>query len=344
MTTGTKATKERIMEMANSVRGQVYGETTSPPVAAVDVRRWAMAIYWPEKPPRLYWDTAYATKSRWGCMVAPAEFNPFAWPVEGAYQLPAWPEIFHAELSFSAGNEAEYFLPIRIGDVISGTSSIVDVCEKQGRSGDLIFVVAESHLSNQRGDLVKSLRHPRVFIFQQQGSPPRTAERAVVVPDGDPHRGWASQPSPDAPFAVFDDVKEGDSLPIFRRYTDLMNFNRFAAVNDEYVYHHMDLDIANSRGQRDVDGMGLLQFSYLHNMLLQWMGEEGDITRASVQYRANNGRGDIVSCHGRVVRKYQEGTRNLVDVDVWTENRRSETLSRGNATVSLPVRPTPERI
>ncbi len=343
MTTVTKATKERILEMAHSMKGQVCDEAKSSPVAPSDVQRWAMAVYWPEKPPRLYWDRAYAKKSRWGCMVAPVEFNPFAWPVEGAYQLPAWPEMFHAELSFSAGNEAEYFLPIRIGDVISGNSSIVDVYEKQGRSGDLIFVVAESQLSNQRGELVKTLRHPRVFIFQRQGSPPKTAERAVVVPEGDPHRGWASQPSPHAPTAVFDDVKEGDCLPLFRRYTDLMNFNRFAAVNDEYVYHHMDVDIANARGQKDVDGMGLLQFSYLHNMLRQWIGEAGDIIRAAVQYRANNGRGDIVSCHGRVLRKYQEGARNLVDLDLWTENQRTETLSLGDATVSLPVRPARRR-
>ena len=118
-----------------------------------------------------------------------------------------------------------------------------------------------------------------------------------------------------------------------------MNFNRFAAVNDEYVYHHMDVDIANSRGQRDVDGMGLLQFSYLHNMLRQWMGEEGDITRAGVQYRANNGRGDIVSCHGRVTRKYQENALNLVELDLWSENQHAQTLSLGNATVSLPGRP-----
>ena len=183
---------------------------------------------------------------------------------------------------------------------------------------------------------MKSLRHPRVFIFQQPGGPPRSTERAIVVPEGEPHRRWASQPSFDAPLAAFDDVKDGDSLPLFQRYTDLMNFNRFAAVNDEYVYHHMDVDIANNRGQKDVDGMGLLQFSYLHNMLRQWIGEEGDITRASVQYRANNGRGDIVSCQGRVLRKYQENALNLVDLDLWTQNQHGETLSLGAATVSLP--------
>ena len=276
-------------------------------------------------------------------MVAPVEFNPFAWPVKGPCHLPAWPEFCYAELSFSAGNEAEYHAPIRPGDVISGTSTIVDVQEKQGRSGDLIFLVGESRLTNQRAELVKLLRHSRVFIYRRPGAPPRVAERVVVVPEADAHHRWAKSSAPDALGRFFDDVFVGDSLPLFQRYTDLMNYNRFAAVNDEYVYHHMDVDIANTRGQKDVDGMGLLQFSYLHNLLRQWIGEAGDITRARVQYRANNGRGDIISCRGRVVRKYQQGDLNLVDVDLWTENQRAETLSPGSATVCLPGRPTVER-
>jgi len=346
MTTGTEAAKERLLELAHGIKGRIYSEATSPPVADSDVRKWAMAVYWPEKPPRQYWDREYAGNSRWRGMVAPVEFNPFAWPLEGPCHLPAWPDFCHAELSFSAGNEAEYHCPIRPGDVITGTSAIVDVYEKQGRSGDLVFVVTESRLTNHRGELVKLLRHPRVFIYQRPGDPARAVERAAVVPvvgpDEDPHLKWASPAPPDKHTRFFEDVDEGDCLPLFQRYTDLMSFNRFAAVNDEFVYHHMDIDVANSRGQKDVDGMGLLQFSYLHNLLRQWIGEDGDIRRAQIRYRANNGRGDIVSSHGRVIRAYREGGLNLVDVEMWTENQRGETLSPGSATVSLPSWPTTE--
>ena len=38
----------------------------------------------------------------------------------------------------------------------------------------------------------------------------------------------------------FDDVQVGDALPPWSRKTDFMNWNRYAAVNDEFVYIHMD--------------------------------------------------------------------------------------------------------
>ena len=61
----------------------VWGETTvSFPVTESDIRRWAIAVYWPEKPPRLFWDENYAKTTRWGGIIAPQDFNPFAWPVE----------------------------------------------------------------------------------------------------------------------------------------------------------------------------------------------------------------------------------------------------------------------
>lgn len=54
----------------------------SPPISENDIRKWAIAVYWPETPPKLYWDAEYAKTSRYGGIIAPQEFNPFAWPVE----------------------------------------------------------------------------------------------------------------------------------------------------------------------------------------------------------------------------------------------------------------------
>ena len=53
---------------------------TSYPIGANDIRRWAIAIYYPEVPPRLFWDEEYAATTRWGGIVAPEEFNPFETP------------------------------------------------------------------------------------------------------------------------------------------------------------------------------------------------------------------------------------------------------------------------
>ena len=44
-----------------------WGEPrVSPPIAASDIRKWAIATYWPETPPPIYWDDDYAKTTRWG--------------------------------------------------------------------------------------------------------------------------------------------------------------------------------------------------------------------------------------------------------------------------------------
>ena len=53
----------------------------SPPIAMSDIRKWAIAVHWPETPPPLYWDEEYAKTTRYGGIIAPLDFNPFAWPV-----------------------------------------------------------------------------------------------------------------------------------------------------------------------------------------------------------------------------------------------------------------------
>ena len=57
----------------------------SPPIELSEVRRTAIAVYWPEVPPRLYWDQEYAKKTSWSGIIAPQEHNPFAWMVGRAH-------------------------------------------------------------------------------------------------------------------------------------------------------------------------------------------------------------------------------------------------------------------
>ena len=134
----------------------------------------------------------------------------------------------------------------------------------------------------------------------------------------------------------FEDIVEGQEASPFERTTDLMNFNRFAAVNDEFSYRHMDDDFGRKRGEKGVVAMGNLRFSYLHNMLREWIGEAGHIRRVKCEYRGKHYKGDTLTCRGRVVKKYVQGGEHLVDLEVWVQNQKGETISPGEATVALP--------
>ena len=54
----------------------------------------------------------------------------------------------------NGGNDYEYFLPIRPGDMITTRSKIVDIVEREGRAGKLIITTSERTFTNQNGEVV----------------------------------------------------------------------------------------------------------------------------------------------------------------------------------------------
>ena len=60
-------------------------------------------------------------------------------------------------MSFDAGKDIEFGVPIRPGDTIRVSSSVHDIYEKTGRSGSMVFVVVRITLTNQRDELVANV-------------------------------------------------------------------------------------------------------------------------------------------------------------------------------------------
>ena len=133
----------------------------------------------------------------------------------------------------------------------------------------------------------------------------------------------------------WDDVQESQEVPTFQRVADLMNWNRFAAVNDEFLYIHMDDEAGKAANQPGVFGMGNIRWAYMHNMLTLWIGDSGFIRKLDTQYRVLNLKGDTLTAKGTVTRKYVENGEHLLDLDVWVENQRGENTCPGHATVQL---------
>jgi hypothetical protein len=141
-------------------RGIWGPETASYPVSVSDIRKWSIAAYWPETPPRLFWDEEYARTTRWAGIVAPEEFNPFAWPIQTAppLQLPgAQPGSTpgKGENVMNGGQVETLFTRIRPGDVITERSRVADWNERTGRLGFMLFLRYETEWHNQTGELVK---------------------------------------------------------------------------------------------------------------------------------------------------------------------------------------------
>ncbi len=128
----------------------------------------------------------------------------------------------------------------------------------------------------------------------------------------------------------------GYELPPFVRETGLENWNRYAAINDEFVGIHMDDEAGQAAGYATAFGMGNLQWSYLHNLLREWMGERGTIERLSCQFRGPNTKGQTVTAGGRVTAVHPGPERTEVELEVWTKDQKGDPLAPGSATVSFP--------
>jgi|SRR6187399_970788 hypothetical protein len=132
------------------------------------------------------------------------------------------------------------------------------------------------------------------------------------------------------------DLRPGATIPPFRRTTGFHNWNRFAAVNEEFVDIHMDDGAGQAAGYPGAFGMGNLQWAYIHNLLRDWVGPEGRIVRVACQFRGPNLRNTVVTAHGTISAVRSEDGETVVDLDVWTETEGGGKVAVGTASVAVP--------
>lgn len=145
--------------------GREISRSVSYPVSASDIRRWAIAAYWPEPAPARYLSPDEST------LVAPEDLNPFAW---AALEERCNPEALSVDAidpdrtekqlgvtgpglrnQLNGGLSIEYGEPMRVGDTITGVRVLSKYAEREGKLGLMLFTTTADTWTNQRGELVK---------------------------------------------------------------------------------------------------------------------------------------------------------------------------------------------
>lgn len=130
-------------------------------------------------------------------------------------------------------------------------------------------------------------------------------------------------------------VSIGDQLPAFERRTGFAEWNRYAAVNDEFVPIHMDDEAGRAAGLPGAIGMGLLQVAYLHNLVRDWLDDRGRILTFSCRFTSPNIRNQDVSANGRVTAVTDRSDGTKVELEVWTADAAGNRLAPGTCTVLI---------
>jgi hypothetical protein len=134
------------------------------PITRSDIRRWAVAIYHPDLPPRRFWDEEAAVALPLGGIVAPEDFNPFAWMVADPAGPPRalrdpeevlgieGPPLTHR---IRGAMSVEYGVHMRPDDVITSVRRLNGYDERDGRLGAMLFTSIDDTWMNQREEFVK---------------------------------------------------------------------------------------------------------------------------------------------------------------------------------------------
>lgn len=136
------------------------GRQSEPTVIEIEkgmIKRFAQAI---EDPNPLWQDEEYARNTRYGGIVAPPGFLMTMMMSGPIMELP-----FQSPLTriLDGGGEWEYFEPVRPGDVLTVVNTLVDIRERSGRAGKMLFVVRETTWRNQRKELVAKSRGTLIY-------------------------------------------------------------------------------------------------------------------------------------------------------------------------------------
>jgi acyl dehydratase len=138
------------------------------------IKRWATVN---EDYNALWFDEEYAKNSRWGGITAPPLYlisvnDGLQWPesftdeVCGPGMIARTDKFPYYSHTFQAESEWEFFEPVRPGDTISAEAKLADIYWKQGKEYRMCFVVGETTLKNQKGQLVGRNKSSPVYLFR----------------------------------------------------------------------------------------------------------------------------------------------------------------------------------
>jgi len=101
---------------------------------------------------------------------------------------------------------------------------------------------------------------------------------------------------------------------------------------------HWEPEFALMVGAPGAYDYGPERCSWLTHHLTNWMGDEGFLRRAACKIRRHNPEGDLLFIDGKIVRKFEEDGRHLVEVEQSAHNQDGELSVLGTGTIELPSR------
>ena len=303
-----------------------------------------------EDPNPLYVDVTYATNSRFGSLMCPplATWKDIAPPLgyfgagqESHFQVP----LPFNGYGFNGGSDWQFLRPPFVDAWVTRQFKILDIFEKQGRSGSLVFIVRQETQTDQHGDTISLAKRVSIHRALDATLASRDIETAselksVIVSPPDPEVVMSKPRNIVDQQRYFEDIEIGTILPkVIKGPMTTSHLVRWAAANGNYARIHWDLPFAQlHQGLPNVVVNGSLKNQYLGQLLINFAGEEGWFKRFYVEHRGMDFPGDTITASGTVISKEESDGYGRVICQVALGNNRGEETASGRGTIILPKR------
>lgn len=336
-------------DIAKSLEGRELEWGLGPDEVSVSVIRWWCEAYEDANP--LYGDPAFAARGPFGGVIAPPAMH---WSFT---RPPYWPKvqregdniglIKQSNDAFGYGQNVvqridwKSTLPLRPGDRAGVRERILAVSpEKTTHLGTGRFTKLERRFYNQDK---QDLGAVTVTFFSYDGSKgtarkdtanPATAS-AAPAPRLAPSSG-EPRPARHATLA-WPDIREGDIVPTVSLPLDMTRMMWMAYLSRDYNPFHFDVEYARANGAAHVFVQWASYMGFIYRFLHDWAGPEAWVSQVSYQLQRMNLANDVMSASGRVVRKYQQQGKGMVEIEFSISNARGVSTT-GTAVLSLDTR------
>lgn len=136
----------------------------------------------------------------------------------------------------------------------------------------------------------------------------------------------------------YEDIAAGSKIPPLVKQPTTRQLVMWAGASGDYNPIHYDKDFAQSRGLPGVIVHGQLVFSFLGQLMTDWIGEQGSLRKLTCSYKGMNFPGETVTAKGKVIKKYVEDGEHRVECNIWAENPKGEKTASGMAIAIMPSR------
>ncbi len=136
----------------------------------------------------------------------------------------------------------------------------------------------------------------------------------------------------------YQDIEAGDEITPLVKQPTTTQLVMWAGASGDYNPIHYDKDFAQKAGLDGVIVPGQLIGAFLGQLMTDWIGEGGTLTKLSCSYKGMSYPGEALNLKGKVTKKYVEDSKHYVECNLWAENPQGEKTTSGRAVVILPSR------